>query len=487
MERSSRTREWLAVATLVLVAKLAWIALDPTLRVFMGDSASYLHSADTGVPPTDRSFVYPLLLRWFALPADDLAPVLWGQTLLGTATALVAFGMLRTWMSVGFPVAAAAACAITLEPSQLLFERMVMAESAGTFCFVVALACGVGYVGTRAARLLVYAAIAGLGAAGLRLSLLPVVLGLAIVPPLVLAFDATRRRDPRAALAAAFGLALSLAATALAHACYQRWLDDRNDAMSAPGYSGREGAMRLALVAPLVRPEHLERQGLSPSLLDEVARPLSDPAMRELQMWADDGLVAVVTRAFARHDDAERVMRKIAMRAVREDLDGFLALAAWQARGYFDPAIAQHRLGEDLGHRGPDARELAWMFERFGYDGAGIAGRETATTRWYAATRWWLTACLFLAFPLALAATFAQRRAEPAPGAVLALVAAGMTAAQLLFSAIVSYRYLHAFPIVVIVTLAWWLSAAVSREEEPLSRTSPPCARHPDARPRRAR
>lgn len=458
MDRPSRSREWLVVAALVVAAKLAWIALDPTLRVFMGDSASYLHAADTGVPPTDRSYVYPLLLRWFALPAGTLAPVLWLQSLLGAATALVAYGTARTWMRVGATTATLAACAIALEPSQLLFERMVMAESAGTFCFVVALACGVGYAATRATRLLVYAAIAGIGAASLRMSLLPVVLGLALVPPLVAALDAAWRRDRRAAFVAALGFVVSFATTAIAHRGYQGWLDARNDAMSEPGYSGREGAMRLALVAPLVRPGHLERQALSPSLLDEVAIPLADPAMRELQMWSNDGIVAVLTRAIGPHDEAERIMRKIATRAVREDPFGFLGFAAWQAAGYFDAATTQHRLREDLGDRGPDARELAWFAERFGYDGAGIAGRETPATRWYSATRWWLTACLFLAFPLALAATYAHRRDDPAPGAVLALVAAGMTAAQLLFSAIVSYRYLHAFPVVVIVTIAWWAS-----------------------------
>ncbi|HET9482527.1 MAG TPA: hypothetical protein VFO79_01100, partial [Xanthomonadales bacterium] len=233
-----------------------------------------------------------------------------------------------------------------------------------------------------------------------------------------------------------------------------------------PGYSARDGAMRLALVAPLVKPEHLERQALDPGLLAQVGPPLADPEARERQMWLDDGLVAVITRAVEpgaeHHQRSERIMRKIATRALREDPAGFLALSGAVAAGYFDPSITSHRMAEDLGRRGPNADERAWLAREFGYAAGDIAERHTAATRWFEAARWWLTACLFGLVPLALVAGRLQRR-DPAPGLYLALLAAGMVAGHLLFSAIVSYRYLHAFPVVAIVLLAWLAEAGAAR------------------------
>lgn len=463
--------EWLAAATLVGAIKLAWIALDPVLRVFLGDSASYLHSALVDAPPSDRSFVYALLLRWLALPAPDLEPMLWWQSGFGAMTALLAFGTLRTWLGVRLPLALAAAALLALEPAQVLFERMIMAESAGTLCFAVGIACGVGYLRTRALRFLAYGAVAGVGVASLRLNLLPVVLGMALLPPLVLFALSVLQRARAAGLARAVaGLVVAVLATGLAHAGYQRWFDLRSELLEHPGYSARDGAMRLALVAPLVKPEHLARQALDPGLLAQVGPPLADPEARERQMWLDDGLVAVITRAVEpgaeHHERSERVMRKIATRALREDPAGFLALSRSVAAGYFDPPTASHRMAEDLGRRGPNAEERAWLAREFGYVAGDIAERHTAATRWFESARWWLTACLFGLVPLALVAAWLQRR-DPAPGLYFALLAAGMVAGHLLFSAIVSYRYLHAFPVVAIVLLAWLAEAVAARRGAP--------------------
>lgn len=459
MERTRNTpragREFVVVALAVVAIKLAWIAADPTLRVFLGDSASYLHSAMSGDPPLDRSFVYSLLLRWFALPAETLEPVLWGHALFGALTSLLVFSTLRELLTVRFTLAAAAALLLATEPAQIALERMVMAESAGTYCFAAAFAAGLAYLRTRSLRFIVYGVIAGLGATSLRMNLLPVVLGMALLPPLVASGVALRRRDGRALALGAAGIAVAALALVLVHGGYRRWYDLRVDAIDWPAYTAREGAMRLSLVAPLVRASHLERYGLSPHLLNQVGPPLADPAAREAQMWFDDGLIAIVTRAVGEHRDSERVMRKIAIRAAREDPPGFLAMSGVTAAGYFDDAIVAHRITDDLGARGPSTKELHWFREGFGYDGTGVAGRASAATRWYGQARWWFTACLFALLPLALAAAWLQRRRDPLAGIYLIAIAAGLSAAHLMFSAIVCFRYLHAHPVAMLVVLAW--------------------------------
>ena len=47
----------------ILLLKLALLAIDPQVRFFFGDSASYLLSAESGWIPPDRSFTYPYLIR----------------------------------------------------------------------------------------------------------------------------------------------------------------------------------------------------------------------------------------------------------------------------------------------------------------------------------------------------------------------------------------------------------------------------------------
>src|SRR5688572_7022783 len=107
--------------------KLAWLLGDPTLRLFMGDSASYLHSALTGWMPPDRSFTYGFLVRASAIAlASPLALVLL-QTVFGLASCVLLTAVLHRELGVRFGPAAAAGLLLALDPGQLLYERMMMA------------------------------------------------------------------------------------------------------------------------------------------------------------------------------------------------------------------------------------------------------------------------------------------------------------------------------------------------------------------------
>jgi hypothetical protein len=58
-----------AVLLAVAVLKAAAILLDPQIRLFLGDSASYLFAARSDEwLPGDRSFTYPLLLESLVRP-----------------------------------------------------------------------------------------------------------------------------------------------------------------------------------------------------------------------------------------------------------------------------------------------------------------------------------------------------------------------------------------------------------------------------------
>jgi hypothetical protein len=84
-----------ALVLLLLTVKLALLLLDPHVRLFMGDSASYLVSALSHATPPDRSFTYPILIDQTAGRSGSLISLLLAQTCLGVATAATLFAILH--------------------------------------------------------------------------------------------------------------------------------------------------------------------------------------------------------------------------------------------------------------------------------------------------------------------------------------------------------------------------------------------------------
>src|SRR5690606_28313150 len=71
-----------ALLLAVAVLKAAAILLDPQIRLFLGDSASYLFAARSDEwLPGDRSFTYPLLLESLVRPTGSLQALLYWQAL----------------------------------------------------------------------------------------------------------------------------------------------------------------------------------------------------------------------------------------------------------------------------------------------------------------------------------------------------------------------------------------------------------------------
>ena len=444
----SPTREALQVLGAVLLVKLLLLALDRNLRFFMGDSASYLHAALSDWVPPDRSFTYPELVR-LALWAQSAHSLVLLQTLLGAASCLMLFQLLRRGVALPFAWAAGGALLLAIEPSQLFYERMMMAKAAGGFLLIACMLATVAYVRSAQLRWLPLLVLCGLGAVSMRMSLLPVVLGLSACAPLLCALHNHARLDRGRPLLAVLRTGLHLAAvmllTALSHSAYKQTYGDLTGA--DPDYIGAQGQMRLGLVAPLVRPEHLARAGVDPALLDELGPPLHDPRAREAQIWLPDGLFGRL-QARMPVEDAQRVARKISVRALQSDPLGLFRLGASTFADYFDDEIALARMSSDLGDAPPNADMLAVIEERLRYRADGLFAQPGLVAGLFEHSRWWLTLQLFLLAPLALWALWRawsepQRRAALLVAGTLAL---GLVASQLLFAHIVSFRYLHPMP-----------------------------------------
>ena len=84
-----------AVVAACLIVKLSVLLLDDRVRLFMGDSATYLWSAVSLQVPPDRSFTYPLLIRYTAGASDSIMTLIWFQSLCGVAKSMMVYGLLR--------------------------------------------------------------------------------------------------------------------------------------------------------------------------------------------------------------------------------------------------------------------------------------------------------------------------------------------------------------------------------------------------------
>lgn len=451
----SERRFLCALALVLLAIKAAFLLLDPQLRLFMGDSATYLATAVEGGTPFDRSFTYPLLIRASAGAVESIGALLALQTLFGAVTAL----LLCTWLRQAFGVrrwlAAAAALALACEPTQLFYERMVMTESAGTCALALTLVAAFAYLRSGRVAWLLCCIAAGVALASLRVGLVPLALALGVVAALL------RRRDTHGTPLWLAHVALALIATFGAHHVYKHWYAAR--AGGEPAYIRDAGIFRLGLVAPLLKSAHLAATGLDPNLLDELHYPLADARFREYQIWAPDGLIDVLRR----HTGGERVRglaAELAARAIADDPLGVLRLGIETQLAYFDADTRRQRMWSDLGAgQPPDAGTLALLRARFAYDAAGQARRPSSTWTYFAASAPWLIACLFLLAPLGIAqALFAPARHARA-ARLLALLCVGLFLGHTLCSHIVSFRYLHPFPLLALACVAALAEALLRR------------------------
>ena len=119
---------------------------------------------------------------------------------------------------------------------------------------------------------------------------------------------------------------------------------------------------------------------------------------------------------------------------------------------------------DDIGVVAPDANARDIILKWMDWDVAGIDKKDTIARVYFAKSRWWLTGCLFLLAPLALITLFVGWRHERRElYALLAFTSLGLVASHVLFSHIVSFRYLHPLPWFVLANVAVLLATTSTR------------------------
>ncbi len=456
-----RTFGW-GVLVACLIVKVGILLLDDRVRVFLGDSSTYLWSAISLDIPADRSYVYPLLIRATAGMSGSIMTLLWLQTLCGVATSMMIYGILRRAFAVSLWASAGAALLVALDPSQLFYERMVMTESVSTCVLVATLYAAFAYLRCRQIRYLALCIGLGLLLASLRAALVPFALTIGPVTVLL----AYRNESIRACARA---LLLAIVATWACHSAYQHAYGSLTH--SRPGYIHYAGFFRLGLVAPLVTPASFDGTGLDPSLLEEVKIPLYDPRSREAQIWHAGGLIDVLNQHAGPR--AYRIANQVATNAIKNDPVGVVRLGLQTLGEYFNGAYYHERLMSDLGaDRRTDEVTLERLKTRFSYDATGVAQTPSPVFNYFAETSEWLVCCLFSLLPLSMLVIVLCRRRHTNEGILLGLVGIGLVVGHTLCSHIISFRYLHPFPMLEIVSIAVVVNAIVAARSRQPNETS---------------
>jgi len=453
------------LAVAVLVIKLIILSFDPHVRLFMGDSATYLSSSVDHWTPPDRSFVYPMIIDLTAGSSHSIITLLAIQTLIGVATTLLAGWILLGFFGVKRGIVATVVLALVIDPSQLFYERMVMTESISTFALIAMLATALAYL--RKGNLAWLLVCAGLGVflTSLRAAMAP----LALLLPMT---SVMLSIPPRSGAWRRWGihLLIALAATWAGHTAYKHWYAAR--AGGEPAYIRDAGMFRLGLVAPLVKPAHFAGTGIDPAMLDEVRIPLAQPHKREEQIWLPGGLIDVLNQHAGVR--ARSIADTIANRAIVDDPIGVLRLGLLTESEYFDSAKRRERLWSDLGSgQLPNKRTIELLHDRFHYDASTIARTPTIVWSYFSLTAMWPVGCHFALPPLAILLLVFCPRRQRRFAVLLALVCIGLSIGHMLGAHIISFRYLHPFSVLAVVCagilanalLPWWTRIAALRRK----------------------
>jgi putative flippase GtrA len=434
---------WSTLAAGLLALKVLGLALDPQPQFFLGDSASYLHTALTGWVPRDRSYWYGALVGRIVGDTQSLTPLLIAQAAAGAATAMLA----AWWSHIVFRPRRAVLCIVavvcSVDPSQMLLERYVMTETFALLALASMLAALACVILRGQWYWMALAVLAGMAVIALRMSLLPVVAVSLLISPL-LGMLARRLTLKQSALA--WGVAavvLPLAAPLVA--------------------ANQSGAFLLAAWSPLLTPGDFDDPALGRRILKDVDLADRDLFAREVNLWHPSGLMQRLRDEVPDPSARDRIARQTALRVLRRDPGGVAALGWVTYLTIWDREHRRQLMRWDVGAIPRDAgfRDILASSFRLVTDELPA---PTLTSRLYLTVGAWTALASLVAPALLLAAMLGRERHQVAALALLAIVAGSIVATTGLLTTLPVVRYLHPLGWTLCAgCLAAWLARAANR------------------------
>jgi hypothetical protein len=461
------------IAGVVLVVKLASLAVDSTPLYFVGDSATFIGAARHGWVPGDRSYVYPLAIRALAVWPGSLSTLLLAQTLAGTATAwLLAMALIR-YLFVRPPLAMAVALALALAPSQLLHERMVLTESFALLAFAIFLMTGLAYLRRPRRAMLATTCMAGIMLVSLRTVYVPVTLAAAVVLPL-LALPRLGGSSERAKTVRSH-LIVAVLVTLACHLGFRHWIGLM--ANGPPAYIHEDGFFAISAWSPVIVPADADDPRAARVLQRAVERRGTEPYgvyYREALRWEPGWLVGDMKNAYPDRHSANLAAKRIASHALVRDPVGIAMLPVKLFGDYLSVLASGARgvlLVEQGSNRSLPAELITELRDTFGVDATATPSTMTPVKKYHLAGRSTLVLSLFAPLLCSIAPLLCRREARPFALWVCGAVSI-LGAGTFLFSLSPAFRYLHPFDFGAALVLAI-VADTVSRARRPRRNEGP--------------
>lgn len=366
---------WWVFCVFVLVIKLLLLLLDPTPKLFMGDSGSYIWTALTGWIPPDRSYFYGYLIRWLAVWPHGLTPLLIAQALASAATAIVFALICSRFFEIPNSLSFLFGSLCALDPLQLVWERYVMTETFSLVVYVLVLYWSLAYLRDR--RLWQLAIVQGLSVLliGFRMSYLLVVQACTILLP-VIAFaccalpsrhNCSRARPPEAGLLinGFVHVIASVSMMFLMHGAY-KYANGRLSSRE-PGYLYDTGAHLVAVWAPVLEPSDATDPRFGRIIANGDQFKIKELRLRNAQQFGTSMLMNRWLEIEKDPRTSDRIARETAMNALRRQPLRIVGLAMSTYMGYWNPFAVWHYARSDLGYAKIGDDQIKLLAEKFGF------------------------------------------------------------------------------------------------------------------------
>ena len=366
---------WWLFCVLVFANKLLLLWLDPTPKLFIGDSVSYILTALTGWIPWDRSYFYGYLVRWLALWPHSFTPLLVAQALASGATAIVFALICSRFFEMSNRLSFLFGLMCALDPCQLVWERYVMTETFSLLVYALVLYWSLAYLRDRQLWQLAVVQALSLLLIGFRMSYLLVVQACTILLPLIAfarcALPRLRRRSEQRAPGASvltIGLVHVIASVAMMfvmHGAYKY----ANGALSnrEPAYLYDAGAHLAAVWAPALEPSDATDSRFRDLIANGHQFKIKDLHLRNHQRYFP-GLLMDRWREIEKDPRKnDRVTRETAINALRHRPLEIVGLAVKTYMEYWNPESIWRYARTDLGYGGLSDAQILMLAEKFGF------------------------------------------------------------------------------------------------------------------------
>ena len=362
---------WWLFCALVLAVKFLLLWLDPTPKLFLGDSWSYIRTALTGSIPGDRSYFYGYLIRCLAVWPQSFTPLLVVQALASGATAIVFALICSRFFRMSKRISFLFGLICALDPCQLVWERYVMTETFSLFVYVLVLYWSLLYLRDRRIRQLAVVQALSVVLIGFRMSYLLVVLACTILLPLIAFALAPIRavrnqsgaRRPSRLTTGFVHVVASLAIMLLMHGAYKQVYGKLRKRESA--YLHDAGAHLVSMWAPALEPEDATDPRFRELIAEGDKFKLKDLQLRNAQRFGKGFLIDRWRQIESSRKKSDRIAKETAMNALRRRPLQIVGLTLRTYMGYWGIASIQSYAREDLGYGELTEEQVKVLAEKF--------------------------------------------------------------------------------------------------------------------------